>query len=427
MTPHPSVPRRRSARARAFLLALALLLLPASARADVVVTWMDVADWALAKAWEADRTFRSAANTRAYAQVALAMFEAVNAVDRRYTPYLGDVTASPGASAEAAAAHAAHAVLAKLLPQQQKAFDDALAVSLAHVPAGPAREAGAAVGRAAAASAMHRAALPEGAALAHYRPRTAPGAYVDPGLPSILPFDVRMPPFFLKSADEIRPAGPPPLSSERYARDLDEVRRLGAKESAERTPLQTLTASSLLWIDYAALLRDVARQPGRTLAQNARLYALVAMVQEEAWLAVMDAKMHFGTWRPITAIRNADDDGNDRTTGVPDWEPLLRTPTHPDYPCGHCGTAAAVATVLEAETGPAPTGGIRLVGVEHSPGLAVTVPTWAAFVETMSMSRIYAGAHTRAANEDAEAMGREVARRALQGFLTTVAGAGAKP
>ena len=411
--------RRPSAAACALLLSLAL---PATARADVVVTWMDLADWAFGKAYEADPAWRTEKTTRLLPQVALAMFEAVNAVEPRYTSYLGGITAPAGASADAAAAQAAHDVLVALLPGQKQAFADALVISLAAVPDGPGEAAGIDVGRRAAAAAMRRAAMPAGAAVVPYRPRTAPGVYIDPRLPSILPFDLAMPPFFLKSAAELRPAGPPALSSERYARDLDEVRRLGAKVSAERPADRTLLTPALLDIDYASLLREVALQPGRTPVQNARLYALVHMTGEDGWLAVMEAKMHFGTWRPITALRNADQDGNDRTTAVPDWEPLLRTPTHPDYPCGHCVYAAAAATVLEAETGAAPAGGIRIRSYEHGPGHVLVVPTWKAFVDEMSLSRIYAGAHVRTSNEHAEAIGREVARRALAGHMRPVGG-----
>ncbi len=413
-------PVRRSpphSRVAQLALAAALTLVPTSARADVVVTWMKLADYAEGKAWEANHAYRTAKNTRATAQVALAMFEATNAIERRYTPYLAGITAPAGASVHAAAAHAAHTVLSTLHPDQKKTFDEALIITLASVPDGLGKTAGADVGKRAGAAAMRRAALPEATPLTPYRPRTAAGAYIDPGLPSILPFDVAMPPFFLKTAAELRPAGPPPLASERYARDLDEVRRLGAKVSTERPADRGLLASSLLNIDYATLLADIARRPGRTPAENARMYALAHMAGDDGWLAVMEAKMHFGNWRPMAAIRNADEDGNDRTAMVPDWEPLLRTPTHPDYPCGHCVYAAAVATVLEAETGPAPAGGIRITSFDHSPAHSLTVPTWKDFVDEMSMSRIYAGAHTRSANEDAEAIGRQVGRKALAGYM----------
>lgn len=400
--------------------ALVCAVTSGAARADVVVQWMTVAaDAGDVASKSGDPDWRTAKNTRADSQVALAMFEAVNAVERRYTPYLEGVVAPSGASPDAAAAAAAHAVLSAMYPDQAKSFDTVLTVSLAAVPDGASETAGVELGKRAAEAAMRRASLPAGVSLEGYRPATRPGVYIDARLPSIKPFDTAMPPYFLQSASELRPAGPPPLTSARYARDIEEVRRLGAKNSKERPAHWTPMAKAYLWSDYHALVTDVARRPGRSLSQNARLYAMTYMVADDAWLTIMDAKMHYATWRPITAIRNADQDGNEATTRDADWTPLLPTPTHPDYPCGHCGNAAAIAAVLSTETGPAPQGGIRVVGYE-SVGLERTLPTWAAYVDEMSMSRIYAGAHTRFANEDAEAIGREVARRALARWMRPV-------
>ncbi|HEX5819160.1 MAG TPA: vanadium-dependent haloperoxidase [Gemmatimonadales bacterium] len=403
-------------------LALAIFIgRPAALGADVVVTWLEVAEHVEYDVAEAAGAQRTAVTARAGAQVALAMFEAANAVDRRYSSFLGTSPAAAGTSAEAAVASAAHTVITTLFPNHKTPADDALVVTLGTVPEGPEKTAGVELGKRVAAAVIARAALPAGATFTEYRPRTAPGVYIDPRLPSILPFDTAMPPFFMKTAADVRPAGPPALSSEQYARDLDEVRRLGAKHSTERPKDQTLLVSPWLNISYPRLLGDVARQPGRSLVQNARLYAMTLLAMDDTWLAIMDAKMHFATWRPITAIRNADQDGNDATTRDAAWEPLLRTPTHPDYPCGHCGVAAAAATVLEAETGPAPSGGIWLRSYDKNPGMRRVLPTWKAFVDEMSLSRIYAGAHTRFANEAAEAMGRELARRALAGFMRPLA------
>lgn len=400
-----------------WLLAIGLTWAPDLARADVVVTWMNIANLVSVKVDEANTHARTPANSRSNAQVALAMFEAVNAVEGRYRSYLGLPAAPAGTSAEAAAASAAYTVLAAIFPDQKKLFDDALTVSLGAVADGAGKTAGVDLGKRAAAAAMARAALPAGTVPVHYRPVTQPGEYIDPGLPSILPFDLLVPPFFLARADELRPAGPPALASKRYAQDLDEVLRLGGKASKDRPADKTLLARAWLRINYSAVVGDVARLPGRSLSQNARMYALCEMVSEDTWLAVKEAKLHFRTWRPITAIRNADQDGNDATTRDEAWEPLLRTPPHPDYPCAHCGYSASVSTVLAAETGPTPAAGITLRSYEDNPGMAITLPTWKAFVDTMSMSRIYAGAHTRSANEAGEAIGREVARRALAGFM----------
>ena len=411
---------RAAVHAAALSLALFLgtsLAAAAPAHADAVVSWQNLTTHAIEQAKEAEpQHWRSPANSRAHAQVALAMFEAANAVDRRYHSYLG-VPAAADASEEAAVVTAAHEVLAALFPAQRKAFDDALAVGLAHVPAGAARTAGIELGKRTAAAAMKRSALPAHPHLVPYRTRALPGVYVDPGLPSIQPFDLAMPPYFLKSASELRSPPPPALTSERYARDIEEVRRLGGRHSTERPAEKTLLAYPWLMIDFGAIIADVARRPGRSLVQNARLYALAEMTAEDTWLAVIDGKMHYVAWRPITAIRNADLDDNPGTVREAGWEPLLPTPKHPDYPCGHCGSAAAYATILAHETGPVPPGGIRLHSLDENPGMAVTLPTWDAFVHEMSMSRIYAGAHTRYANEAAEAIGREVGRRALAGYM----------
>jgi hypothetical protein len=407
--------------------AIGLALAPNLARADVVVIWMNIANQVSVKPDEENTRARTPANTRSNAQVALAMFEAVNAVEGRYRSYLGLPAAPAGTSAEAAAASAAYTVLTTLFLEQKKLFDDALTVSLAHVADGAGKTAGVELGKRAAAAAMARAALPAGAVYVHHRPQTKAGEYIDPGLPSILPFDLLMPPFFLARADELRPAAPPALASKRYAHDLEEVKRLGGKASPERPADKTLLARAWLRINYVAIVGDVARQPGRSLSQNARMYALCLMAAEDTWLAMKEAKMHFQRWRPITAIRNADEDGNDDTTRDEAWEPLLRTPPHPDYPCAHCGYSAALATVLAAETGPAPAGGITLRSYEDNPGMAITLPTWKAFVDEMSMSRIHAGAHTRSANEAGEAMGRQIAQRAMAGFLQPNRGSPSHP
>ena len=394
-------------------IALALALGATASFADTVTTWMEVAEHAVSEADGATSVKRTPGTSRVTAQVALAVFTATNSIELRYESYLELPAPAAGASAEAAAAAAAHAVLVAIYPDQQKTFDDALLISLAGVPDGDAEKAGVEQGKLAAAAAMKRSALPADAVLDPYRPLTEPGVYIDPGLPSILPFDTALPPYFLTRIDELRPTGPPALASPRYARDLEEVRRLGAKDSQERPADKGLLARPWLWINYQPMIADIARRPGRSLTQNARLYALTNMAIEDAWSAIMEAKMHFARWRPITAIRNADRDGNDATTRDPAWEPLLKTPTHSDYPCGHCGVSAAFATVMESETGAAPAGGIRLSSWDDNPGFQVVLPTWKAFVDEMSMSRIYSGAHTRSANEDAEAMGRTAARKAL--------------
>lgn len=389
--------------------------MPAAARADTMTIWNDVADQLHEAAYETPN-WRTAKNTRGHAQMALAMFEAVNSIHGSSHSHYGLARAAGDVSAEAAASAAAHAVLIALFPDDKKPLEEALAVALAGIADGAAEDAGVLQGRRAAELVMRRSAVPEGQTLPTYRPLTTVGKYIDPRLPSILPFDVMMPSFFLKDASALRPGPPPALDSATYAADLEEVRLLGAKTSTQRPADKTLLAKSWLNIDYSALIARVANRPGRTLLANTRLYALAWAAIEDSWLSIMDAKMHFATWRPVTAIRNADADGNPATLHDPSWESFLPTPTHPDYPCGHCGVSAAFATIMQSETGPAPEGGVHLSSTQGNRGLQVVLPTWTAFVDEMSMSRIYAGAHTRAANSVAEAMGRETARLILEKF-----------
>lgn len=177
------------------LVALVALLAPGPARADVAVTWMAVADRALEKVEEQDPRWRTAANTRPTAQLALAMFEAANAVEGRYRSYLGTPAAAAGTSGDVAVASAAHSVLVTLFPGEKAMFDDALVVSLAGLPAGQGKEQGIELGKRVAAAAIARSSPPAGRALEPYRPATTPGAYIDAGLPSIQPFDLVMRPY----------------------------------------------------------------------------------------------------------------------------------------------------------------------------------------------------------------------------------------
>jgi hypothetical protein len=203
------------------------------------------------------------------------------------------------------------------------------------------------------------------------------------------------------------------MTSERWARDLDEVRRLGAKNSKERTPQQTLMAKYRITPNMTPSLRLIADAPGRSLVQNARLFAMMAMVQDDVGVATGDAKIHYNFWRPITAIRNAEDDGNPATAADPEWEPLIGTPNHPEYPCAHCSGAGAIATVLKSEVGAAPPGGVRVASRSVPNSIVQVVPTLDEWVKEVSVSRTYGGVHYRFSNEAGEEMGRKIAAMAL--------------
>jgi hypothetical protein len=217
----------------------------------------------------------------------------------------------------------------------------------------------------------------------------------------------------MTSASQFRPGPPPALDSARWARDYEEIRAIGRKASTVRSADQTEAGRfweySLPPI-YHALVRTVASAPGRDVQQNARLYASVAQAMDDALIAVFDAKYTYGFWRPVTAIRNGDADGNDATLVEPGWTSLIDAPLHPEYPSGHAILAGALASVLQAE-------GANL------PPLVATSPTapgvtrrWATpddFVREITNARVWAGIHFRTSVEVAEQMGRQIGRQAV--------------
>jgi hypothetical protein len=161
------------------------------------------------------------------------------------------------------------------------------------------------------------------------------------------------------------------------------------------------------------MLRRISDLPGRSAVQNARMFARVAMTEFDEGLAMVDAKMHYQFWRPITAIRDADQDGNDATARDANWVPFINTPNHPEYPCGHCGYASAMATVLKAEVGNAPPGGVEVASESIPDSLLQRLPTFDDWVREVSFSRTLGGVHYRFSNEAGQELGRRAAEKVL--------------
>ena len=394
-------------------------VLATRANADVIADWNEAAGAITAAdiGTTPGSPTLTMVNIAAESQVALAMFEAANAADPHYTSYLGFPRATRPASAEVAAAKAARDVLVACFPAKASDLDQSLAFNLARMPNGPAKTEGLALGAAAAAAVMARAAYDKTLPMPNYRPVTQPGKYIPAVLPVLPQFSFVAKPWFMARIDEMQPPPPPPLTSARYARDVNETKRLGGKTSTERTPAQTALAHFFVPDDATPTMRAIGALPGRNLVQNARMYALYTMAEHDAGVAISVAKLRANSWRPITAIRDADEDGNPATKMDPAWEPLLRTPNHPEYPCGHCIGAAVTATLLAAETGETPPPGLAVFTTETMPGASYEVRSWKAYVDQVSMSRIYGGVHFRFSNEAAEAMGRAIARKALTGYM----------
>lgn len=389
--------------------ALAALVFARPAAADTVCDWWEFAN-RVSPPWGGG----TAEQLRTATRVSLAMFEALNAIDRRYESYLGFPAGDPAASQDAAAAAAAYHVLLHHFPDKKAVLDESYAIAMAGVPDERRREAGRLIGEQAAKAANAAGGVDPAVRQLPYRPRTAPGVWTATALPQLEPYWVAFRPWAIPSAEALRPPPPPALGSERWARDYEEVRRLGGRASTERTPHQTLMAKYRQAFDLTPSLRLAAEAPGRTPVQNARMFALYQMALDDAATAMVVAKMHYDFWRPITAIRNGADDGNDATAPDPAWVPLLPTPNFQEYPCGHCAAAAANAEVMKAETGPRPASGVR-VSSSAVPTAAVQVlPSWDEWVRQVSDSRMYGGVHFRFSNEAGEEVGRRAARMVLE-------------
>lgn len=397
-------------------LALAALIGCAAspAAADTVCEWMDFGAKVEAAGAEAQKlTVRTGQYDHAQTQVALAMFEALNAIDRRYESYVGMPAAESWASKDAAAATAAYRVLLSYFPSQKSALEESYAMALDSVSDAKARDAGKRIGAAAAEAALKAGATDPKAVETPYRPRTQAGTWVATQLPVFTPGYAIQRPWFIGRADAFRAPPPPALTSARYAKDLEEVKSLGGKSSKVRTPAQTLMAKYRINPDLMPALRLISDQNGRRLVDNARLFALYEMIDDDVMLASVDSKLFYNFWRPITAIRNAADDGNAATVEDPSWEPLITTPNHPEYPCAHCTQAAAIAVLMKAVDGNSPPSRVRIAS-KSSPLMPNQVlPSWDRWAEEVSASRTLGGVHYRFSNEAGEEMGRKIAQLAL--------------
>jgi hypothetical protein len=378
-------------------------------RADAVLHWNDVA---LAEVAADNQLPPDGARTMAMVHVAV--FDAVNAIDQRFEPYALHEHAAVDASADAAAAGAAYTVLVGLFPSREAALDEAFAAALAHVPDGPAKRAGIELGQRAANACLERRAHDGSRARNAYAPQASPGVYVPTSLPVSSNWAM-VEPWSMQAPAQFRPPAPPALSSNVWTRDFAEVERLGSKDSAERGAADTETA--IFWTitgpaAWNSVVRSLATSRPATLAEQARLFALVNVAAMDSFVAVFDAKYAYQFWRPITAVRRAEIDGNDATDADPTWLPLVETPLHPEYPCAHCISSAAVGEVLEAEFG---SGEVPVIAMT-SAALPGVVHRWTRiddYVEEVSNARIFAGVHYRNSAAVGEAMGRSIAQQVV--------------
>jgi hypothetical protein len=301
-------------------------------------------------AWDAVGTqaFSAAALTPAeghpiFGYVAVAVYDAVMAIEGGYEPFAVEVDAPDGASAQAAVAAAAHGVLVHYLPAQETTIlDPALVTSLGSIPDSQAKTDGVTVGEEVAAQLIALRADDGFRAAVTYTPPNPPipGVWLPTATtPPIGPYLGLMDPFSLDSADQFRPAGPPPLRSRRWAREYNEVKTIGSATSTTRTAEQTLAAR--FWGEAPVQqargsFRKFILDHRLDIVQAARFNAMMSVSVADALIACFDAKYHYAFWRPITAIRAGATDGNPATEGDPTWATLLAgTPNHPEYPSAH--------------------------------------------------------------------------------------------
>jgi hypothetical protein len=345
----------------------------------------------------------------------LAVFEAVNAIDKDFDPYLGTVAAPRTASSEAAAVTAAHAVLKNYFPAKASTLDGDLAASLARITDGVRKQEGIAVGRAAAAAMIALRTNDGSAPPEFYMPASAnPGEWqVTPSCPpagGVLLHWRNVRPFVIETTDQFRSAPPPALTSRRYARDYQEVQRVGGvgsqyrpQDRADVARFYAATAPVPVWNAAAS---QVAVAQGRSMSESARALALVNMAISDAQASVFETKYHYNFWRPETAIRAGDSDGNRLTRGEPDFMPFVLTPCFPSYGSGHGSSSAAAREVLE-----------RVFGARHHfitlqnptvAGVVLQYSTFRQITTDIDDARVFGGIHFRFDQESGAQLGRQV-------------------
>jgi hypothetical protein len=405
----------------AVTLALAGLATAPIVRADVVTEWNSIMQTTVAAG-------NANVQARSGAIVQLAVFEAVNSIVGDYEPYLG-MTALEGASPDAAAATAAHAVLVALHPASNAVLTVKLLASLADIPDGPAKDAGIAVGQE-AAIAMLLLRANDGAATAQsvpYTPGTNPGDW-QPAPPTFTvasqPGWGQVIPFGLEAGSQFRLPPPPPLGSGKYARDYNEVKLVGNTNAGpdirpqDRTDVARFFSVSSPVQAWNQGARQVSAAQGRSLSENARIFALLNMAILDASIAAYDTKYFYNTWRPIMAIRGAGQDGNHKTEADGGWFPLITTPAFPSYPSAHATLSTAARTVLERVLGKHDLA-ITLTS-PRAPSIVLNYTNWKQITDDVDDARVYGGIHFRFEQEAGSHQGREVGRYVLRNHLRPV-------
>jgi PAP2 superfamily len=342
-----------------------------------------------------------------------AIYDAVNAIDGGHEGYLIlSRLATPFDSKEAAAATAAYRMLLNIVPGQKAVLDAQYAASLAGIGDGSSKTRGIAVGEAAAAAMI--AARTDDGRFGAFRFDVGSTAGVwRPVLPAFVNDpnawlkDVK--PFLIESSSQFRSKGPLSLTSRKYAREYAEVKSLGSATSTARTAEQTLAAR--YWAEnppatWSRIFRTLSAQEGLSIAENARFFAMLYMGAADALISVWDDKAFWNFWRPITAIREADTDGNPATEPDPGWLPLIANPPYPEHPSGHTGLSGSIVATLQEFFGTD-----RMAWSDtNNAGLTRSFTRFSHAIHEIVGARIWSGIHFRTADEQGARIGRQVAK-----------------
>jgi hypothetical protein len=411
-------------RLRTVVTVVALLVCsPLAARADVVLQWNEIAVSTLVS--QAQNPF---AQARYMAITQLAVFEAVNAVNGDYRPYLGTVVAPAGASADAAAVTAAYRVLKTYFPGAPN-LDSAYAASLALIPDGPAKSGGIATGESAAAKMIALRVGDGSSPPQFYLPEST-----DPGVwqltptcattgptaggvffhwQNVTPFGVPSAPGSQAWIAQFEPGPPPALTSRRYAKDYNEVKTVGdvssdlSERPQDRADVARFYAASSPSYVFNLAARQVATAEGSSLSKNARALALLNMASNDALVVSFWTKYHYKLWRPETAIHGGDLDGNARTDADPAFAPFILTPCFPSWPSNHGSGSNSAAEILRRAFGE---GGHDITIANPAvPGLTFHYTRFSQITDDISDARVYGGIHYRFDQDAGADLGRDVA------------------
>jgi hypothetical protein len=387
---------------------------PREAKADAVTDWNVIALNATAV------PPNSILQSRVLAIVHGAIHDTVRAVDRKGDAYAFDVAAPPGTSVDAAVATTAHAVLVRLAPMQRPMLDAALTATLARIADGRGKADGISIGTQVAEKLLALRQADGADAKAIFTPKPGPGLYQPTpphNLPAILPHWGNVTPFVLRTRSGLEFQGPPAITSGAFARDFEEVKNVGARNSTTRTADQT--AAAIFWtvqtaVPWHAAARAASATKRLSIAENARLFALLSMATADSQVIAFEEKYKRPFWRPITAIRAAVDLDIPGLKGDPGWEPLTVTPPQPDYPSAHCIFSGAAEAVLRAFFG---SDEVNVSVTAPGPfGVTRTYRKFSEMTQEVENARVWSGIHFRTADRHGVVVGRKIGEIVMREF-----------